>query len=68
MAGATGDATQYNNTIYNKLTQLNSDITDYNTQLTDKENYYYNEFENLETFMEQANSESSSLTSMAGSL
>ncbi len=64
IAGMTGDPTQYNNTIYNELTDLNQTITDYTTELTDQQNRYYTEFENLETYMSEANSQSASLTSM----
>jgi flagellar hook-associated protein 2 len=66
IAGEQNDSTATNNTIYNQLTQLASTVTDYTTQLTDKQNNLYTEFENLETYMEQANSQSATLTSMLG--
>lgn len=66
LAGAVGSATQYNNTIYTELTDLNQTISDYTDQLTTKQNMLYTEFENLETYMEQANSQSSYISSALG--
>jgi flagellar hook-associated protein 2 len=66
IAGEENDPSQTDNTIYNELAQLASTVTDYTTQLTDKQNNLYTEFENLETYMESANSQSATLTSMLG--
>lgn len=66
MAGTT-DIDTYNNTIYNELQDVSDNITDLTDQMNDKKNQLYTEFENLETFMEQANTQSSMISSLSGS-
>lgn len=66
LAGAVGSATQYNNTIYTELLDLNQIISDYNDELKTKQDRLYTQFENLETYMSKANSQSSYISSMLG--
>lgn len=66
LAGAIGSATQYNNTIYDELIDLNQTISDYNDQMKTKQDRLYTQFQNLETYMSKANTQSSYLTSSLG--
>jgi flagellar hook-associated protein 2 len=66
IAGIIGDSTQYDNQIFDQLKDINSTITTLKAQLEDKKTFYYNEFSQLESFMSQANSQSSIISSMMG--
>ncbi|HEX2938765.1 MAG TPA: flagellar filament capping protein FliD [Ruminiclostridium sp.] len=66
IAGNVGDSTQYDNSIYDQLKDISSTISDLQDRLKTEKERYYSQFEKLETFMAQANSQSSSLTSMLG--
>lgn len=66
IAGAVDGTTQYKNTIYDELTDLNKQIATYKDQMTAKQERLYNEFTKLETYMEKANTQSSYLTSSLG--
>lgn len=67
IAGITGDSTQFNNNIYNQIKEINETISDLRDQLKTQRERYYNQFEALETFIEQANAQSSMLLSLLGS-
>jgi flagellar hook-associated protein 2 len=66
IAGTTSMNT-YENSIYKQITDGNTNITNLKTQLTNKENKLYTEFENLETYMSEADSQSSVISSLSGS-
>ncbi len=61
-AGMTGDRSLYNNTLYNQITDYDDKIDKLNQQLSDKENSYYSQFAQLETLINNMNSQSSWLT------
>lgn len=67
IAGMVGDSTQYNNNIYTQLKDINQTITDLKSRLKTEKERYYEQFEKLETYMEQANSQASTLSSLFGS-
>lgn len=67
IAGKQNDSSQYDNDIYNQLKGMNTQITDYTTDLKNEETRYYNEFEQLEMYMQQMNTQSSWLSSFGGS-
>ena len=58
---ATDTSTNYQ--LNNQLKQISDNITTYQQNMTDKKNRLYNQFTQLETYMQQMNSQSSMLTS-----
>ena len=60
---ATDTSTNYE--LNKELASVNNQITDYEQQMTDKKNQLYNQFTQLETFMEEMNAQSSMLTSFS---
>ncbi len=64
IAGTTSSTTQYNNYIYSELQELSSQLTDLNTEMTTKKNRLYSQFTALESYMQEANTQSSYLSSM----
>lgn len=65
-AGMEGDATQYDNTLYDEIDDYEDDIKELLKKLNDKENYYYSKFTALETYISQMNSQSSYIMSLFG--
>ncbi len=63
-AGMEGDTTQYENTLFDQIDDYEDDIKELITKLNNKEQYYYSKFTNLETYINQMNSQSSYITSM----
>lgn len=57
----------YKNTLYNYIQQEKTDISDLTDEMTTKKNRLYTQFQKLETFMEQANSQSSMISSFGSS-
>jgi len=64
IAGITGDSTQYNNNIYNQIKEINETINKLKDQLKTQRERYYDQFEALEAFVQQANAQSSMLLSL----
>jgi flagellar hook-associated protein 2 len=62
IAGTVTD-TSTNYQLNNQLKQLSDNITTYQQNMTDKKNRLYKQFTQLETYMQQMNSQSSMLTS-----
>jgi flagellar hook-associated protein 2 len=65
--GDQNNTTTYGNSIFDQLAKVNSDIDDYTTQLTDATNRYYTQFSQLESSMEEMNTQSSWISSELGS-
>lgn len=65
-AGMEGDATQYDNTLYDEIDDYADDIKELIDKLNDKEKYYYSKFTSLETYINQMNAQSSYITSLFG--
>lgn len=65
-AGMTGDRSLYNNTLYNQITDYDEKIDSLNSAMVDKENSYYSQFAQLETLINNMNSQSSWLTQQFG--
>lgn len=65
-AGYDGSTTQYDNTLTNSINEKTTLIKKLNTQLSDKQDALYKKYSNLETLMEQMNSQQSSLAKMLG--
>jgi flagellar hook-associated protein 2 len=63
----TDTTTQFDNTLYKQLKQINESITDLQTQFKTDQTRYYDQFTKLETFISQMNSQSAQLTSMLSS-
>lgn len=65
-AGAEGDTTEYDNTIYDELDELEDDIDEMIEKLNEKEEYYYERFSTMETYINNMNTQLSALQSMLG--
>ena len=52
-AGIEGDATQYDNTIYDQINQYEKEITSLTDKLREKEDAYYAKFTALEEYIYQ---------------
>jgi flagellar hook-associated protein 2 len=59
----TGSSETDDNSINKQIDDIAANITEYTSQMTDKKNQLYNEFENLETAMEEMNTQSSMISS-----
>jgi flagellar hook-associated protein 2 len=66
-AGMEGDATQYDNMLYDEIDDYEDDIKELLKKLADKENQYYSKFTTLETYINQMNSQSAYITSLFSS-
>lgn len=62
-AGMVGDRSQYLNILYKEIKEFDSQITEMNRKLIEKENALYTKFAKLESAMEKMNSQQSWLTS-----
>jgi flagellar hook-associated protein 2 len=58
-AGITGDASEYENMIYNQISSYEDRIEEFLYKLTEKENYYYKRFTAMEQAISQMNAQSS---------
>ncbi len=58
-AGMTGDRSQYNNILYNQISDYDEKIAELNDQLSKKEDSYYSQFAQLETLISSMNNQSS---------
>lgn len=65
-AGISGDATEFDNLIYDEIDGYNKNIKSWTTKLIDKENAYYTKYANLEKAISKMNSQSSWLSSQLG--
>lgn len=65
-AGLVGDRSQYLNILYKEIKEFDSQITEMNRKLIEKENALYTKFAKLESAMEKMNSQQSWLTSQLG--
>jgi dipeptidyl aminopeptidase/acylaminoacyl peptidase len=61
-AGAVGDRSQYNNSLYHQISDYDERIDKLNDELISKENSYYSQFAQLETLINNMNSQSSWLS------
>jgi flagellar hook-associated protein 2 len=61
-AGAVGDRSQYNNSLYHQISDYDDKIDKLNEELTSKENSYYSQFAQLETLINNMNSQSTWLS------
>lgn len=66
-AGISGDTTEYTNSIYKQLDDLEDEIDEMEDKLADKEDYYYEQFSTMETYISNMNTQLSSLSSMLSS-
>jgi flagellar hook-associated protein 2 len=57
-AGMTGDRSLYTNTLYYQIADYDDKIDELNDELTQKENYYYLQFAQLETLINNMNTQS----------
>ncbi|HEX2945155.1 MAG TPA: flagellar filament capping protein FliD [Clostridia bacterium] len=57
-AGATGDRSQFSNSLFDQISDYDDKIAEMNDELTAKENSYYDQFSRLETLINQMNSQS----------
>jgi len=57
-AGMNGDRSQYTNTLYYQIADYDEKISKLNDELTEKENYYYQQFAQLETLINNMNTQS----------
>jgi len=57
-AGMIGDRSLYNNTLYNQIVDYDKKIDRLNELLIDKENHYYQQFAQLETLINNMNTQS----------
>ena len=55
----TGDRSQYNNILYNQISDYDEKIAELNDQLSKKEDSYYSQFAQLETLISSMNNQSS---------
>ena len=62
-AGMQGDGTEYNNTISKQIDKYNVEIQDMIDKLNQKEDYYYNKYSLMETYINQMNNQISTLQS-----
>ena len=65
-AGMIGDRSQYLNTLYKEIKEFDSQITEMNKRLLEKENALYEKFAKMESAMEKMNSQQSWLTQQFG--
>jgi len=65
-AGVEGDTTEYNNSIYNEVDDYEDAIDSMIDKLNEKEDYYYEKFAAMETYISNMNSQLSALQSMLG--
>lgn len=66
-AGVTGDFSELNNVLSSQISDKDDEITALNEKLTEKQQNYYTKFSNLESVMQQYNTQSSWLTSQLSS-
>ncbi|KNY28611.1 flagellar filament capping protein FliD [Pseudobacteroides cellulosolvens] len=66
VAGISGDASEYSNTIYTQISQYNIQIDSLADKLIDKENKYYEKYAALEAAMSKMNDQSNWLMSQFG--
>lgn len=66
-AGIIGDRSQYLNTLYKEIKEFDSQITEMNKKLIEKENALYEKFAKMESAMEKMNSQQSWLAQQFGS-
>ena len=66
IAGLEGDSSEFDNSLYNELDDQNDKIDTLAKKLVEKQTTYYNKFAQLESVMQQLNSQSNWLYSMLG--
>jgi flagellar hook-associated protein 2 len=66
IAGLEGDSSEFDNSLYDELDDQNDKIDTLAKKLVEKETTYYNKFAQLESVMQQLNSQSNWLYSMLG--
>lgn len=67
LIGDQNNTSKYGSSIYDQIKGINDDITNYTQEMKDKQNRLYNQFTNLETLMQQMNTQSSWLSQSLGS-
>lgn len=67
-AGIEGDTSQYNSSLSEDISDYDERITELYNKLIEKEENYYSEFTQLETYMNQMNSQMDWLVSQLGSM
>jgi len=65
-AGIEGDLTEYNNFLSDRIDEYDQEIEDLLTEISRKEDYYYNMFARMESAIAQMNNQSAWLTSQFG--
>jgi len=65
-AGLADDGSEYDNTISDQISKYDEEITALTDKLSDKEDYYYKKYSTMETYINQMNSQLTSLQSMLG--
>ena len=67
-AGLVGDASEYDNLLYDQIEDYTDKLSELADKLADKEERYYLKFANLETLLAQMGSQSNWLTQQLGSM